>query len=240
MFIIWGMTMLPHSCVRQPPRTSHNQRNEDTLTKILHFSTLPKRCLHRWCLSNYRWFSIKATNCWINGTINFKACQGLWKRFMHHEELLCRHKTFIHPEFPAIRQRKLPNFQIYFIQLRNKTICLDVQEMQIRQWCILICCNLIQYTNQQMHSIKHNKTQITKYNSWQVSNSCMFQHQSAILMESTKTKEHANPGTDCPPWYTGSSEGKVRLVFLCCIRCHENCTLVLQHVGVWYLSCIMC
>jgi hypothetical protein len=51
-------------------------------------------------------------------------------------------------------------------------------------------------------------------------------------MESTKTKEHANLGTDCPLWYTGSSEGEVGLVFLCCSRHHENGTPVLQHVGV--------
>jgi hypothetical protein len=159
---------------------------------------------------------------------------------MHHEGLLCRHKTFIHPEFPAICQKKLPYFQLYFIQLRNKTIFLDVQEMQIRWWCILICFNWIHYINQQMHSIKHNKIQIIKYNSWQLSNSYMFQYQSAILKESTKTKEHANLGTDCPPWYTGSGEGDVGLVFLCCSRSHENGTLVPKHVGVWYLSWIVC
>jgi hypothetical protein len=46
----------------------------------------------------------------------------------------------------------------------------------------------IHSTDQRQYSIKCNKTQIIKDNSWQVSNSYMFRHRTAILRESTRTK----------------------------------------------------
>jgi hypothetical protein len=80
-----------------------------------------------------------------------------------------------------------------------------------------------------------NKTQQNTNHKTQFVTSIKLLHVSApesILMESTKTKEHDNLGTDCPHWYTGSGEGKVGLIFLLCSRRHENDTPVLQYVGV--------
>jgi hypothetical protein len=46
------------------------------------------------------------------------------------------------------------------------------------------------YINQQMHLMKYNKVQITKYNSRQLSNSCMFRQEGAILRDFIRSKQH--------------------------------------------------
>ena len=50
----------------------------------------------------------------------------------------------------------------------------------------------VEHINQQMQSIKCNNIQAIQYNSWAVSNCCMFRHRSAILRE---TPEQRNTST---------------------------------------------
>ena len=60
---------------------------------------------------------------------------------------------------------------VYYVTVHNKT------RAKIR--CI----------NRRKHSIKHNKIQIVKHSSWQISNSYIFGFRSAILRESTETRD---------------------------------------------------
>jgi len=46
------------------------------------------------------------------------------------------------------------------------------------------------FFNQQMRSIKYNKTQTIKHNSWQVSNCYTFRYLDAILRESSRINEY--------------------------------------------------
>jgi hypothetical protein len=68
----------------------------------------------------------------------------------------------------------------------------STMELNLKHFlCYAHCAHCyIQYINQHMHSVIYNKIQILTHNSWQVSNSYMFWHQSAILMASTTTKEY--------------------------------------------------
>jgi len=72
-----------------------------------------------------------------------------------------------------------------------------VREFNIREEVFCRLCDVTQQTgakihciDRRMHSTNHNKTQIVKYSSWQVSNSYMFRHRIAIFRESSGSRDY--------------------------------------------------
>jgi len=73
----------------------------------------------------------------------------------------------------------------------------DAGELPKRKHNRYVTCIFTQLTgakihciDRRMHSLNYNKIQTVKYISWQVSNSYMFRHRSAILRESSRSRDY--------------------------------------------------
>jgi hypothetical protein len=115
-------------------------------------------------------------NC-VYGEIKSRTCSG----------------NACYPSVQKLSSSRLPSKGIKDSNTRSYhfSCCLtDVWKSASHLCCLSCAHSYIHRINQRMRSIKYNKTQITKYNSLQVSQSYMFRHRSAILRESTRTKEY--------------------------------------------------
>ena len=89
-----------------------------------------------------------------------------------------------------------------------------------------------------MQSIKYNKIQIIKNNSWQLSNSYMFWHQSAILRESTRLAYWTFfVLVDFLRWHSSAETCRgFEHVMNCILWFVFYCILLIAFVG-WYSEC---